>query len=85
MRAVVEQQTLEILRRFLAESGSEAPTLGPHSRLVDDLGLKSLDLAAIVARLEMRLAVDAFESEMAVTDVRTVADLARLMATAGAG
>lgn len=45
--------------------------------LVDDLGLRSLDLAQLVAVLELRLGVEPFVEHEAITDVRTVGDLAR--------
>lgn len=84
LRDVVEQQIVEVLREFLVEAGSECPVVRPQSQLVDDLGLASLDLSTIVARLELRLRFDAFESDVAITDVRTVADLTRLAECAGA-
>jgi hypothetical protein len=44
-------------------------------RLTADLGLKSLDLARIVAVLELELGSDPFASLAAITDMRTVGDL----------
>jgi acyl carrier protein len=47
----------------------------------DDLlvatGLTSLDLAALIARLEQRWKVDPFLEAVPITEVRTVADLCR--------
>lgn len=47
----------------------------PAHRLTGELGLKSLDLAELVAGLEMELAIDPFAELVAITSVRTVADL----------
>jgi hypothetical protein len=44
-------------------------------RLTDDLGLTSLDLARILAVLELELGVDPFAGLVAITDVRTLGDL----------
>jgi acyl carrier protein len=46
-----------------------------HDALVDDLGLKSLDLARIVAILELKIEVDPFAELVSVTSIRTVGDL----------
>ena len=43
--------------------------------LVDDLGLRSLDLARIIAKLEMKLGVDPFAELVSVTSIRTPGDL----------
>jgi acyl carrier protein len=46
-----------------------------HQALNADLGLKSLDLARIVANLEMALEADPFAEQVAITSIRTVGDL----------
>ena len=71
----------DALRAVLGEGGGDVHA---DARLIDDLGLKSLDLASVVARLEMTLDLDAFDSDVAITDVRTVADLTRLLKSAEA-
>ena len=52
----------------------------PHFDEEDDLvatGLSSLDLAALVAKLERRWKIDPFLEAKAITEVRTVGDLCR--------
>jgi acyl carrier protein len=44
-------------------------------RLTIELGLKSLDLAKLVAILELELGVDPFAKLVPITEVRTVGDL----------
>lgn len=71
----VEQAVIEELRRVAQLRGlSLPPAPGPY-RLVDELGLRSLDLAQLVAMLGRRLGVDPFLKDVPITQVRTVADL----------
>ena len=55
----------------------ELPVTEIHDRatLVDELGLKSLDLARVVAILELKLELDPFAELVAITSIRTVGDL----------
>lgn len=54
----------------------EIETVRPEQSLVEDLGLRSLDLARIIAKLEMKLGVDPFAELVPVTSIRTPGDLA---------
>jgi acyl carrier protein len=49
--------------------------IAPEDRLNADLGLTSLDLASLVAALEMKLKADPFQQVFAITSIRTVGDL----------
>jgi acyl carrier protein len=49
--------------------------IAAEDRLNADLGLTSLDLAILVAALEMKLQVDPFQELVPITSVRTVGDL----------
>ena len=65
------------------------PTAGPGAALdaqslVDDLGLRSLELAQLVAVLELELDVEPFVERFAITDVRTVGDLVRAFSSMAA-
>jgi acyl carrier protein len=64
------------------DKGREAPAIAMQHALREDLGLASLDLAQLVAILEMELGVDPFATLGTVDSIRTVADLARLYETA---
>ncbi len=55
--------------------GLTLPPLERHHTLTYDLGLRSLDLAQIVATLEMMLGADPFAQLVPITSVRTVGDL----------
>ena len=49
--------------------------IASEDRLNADLGLTSLDLAILVAALEMKLKADPFQELVPITSVRTVGDL----------
>jgi len=49
--------------------------IAPEDRLNADLGLTSLDLASLVAALEMKLKADPFQEVVPITSVRTIGDL----------
>jgi hypothetical protein len=55
--------------------GLTLPPLERHHTLTYDLGLRSLDLAQLVATLEMMLGADPFARLVPITAVRTVGDL----------
>lgn len=69
---IVRRTIVELLER----SGRPVPPFDVGDELVAT-GLTSLDLAALVAKLERRWKVDPFLEAMSITEVRTVADLCR--------
>jgi acyl carrier protein len=60
---------------LLDEKELPARDLGPDDRLNADLGLTSLDLASLVAALEIKLKADPFQELVPITSVRTIGDL----------
>jgi acyl carrier protein len=60
---------------LLDEKNLPVRNLGPDDRLNADLGLTSLDLATLVAALEMKLKADPFQELVPITSVRTIGDL----------
>jgi len=55
------KQTIYVtIQNVIEDLGREIPEIHDNDALVDDLGLKSLDLARIVAILELKLEVDPF-------------------------
>ncbi|MCB0193850.1 MAG: acyl carrier protein [Anaerolineae bacterium] len=72
----LDQIVRDVIRAVAQEESIELVDLHDAQRLVDDIGLKSLDLARILAILELKLGVDPFSSNLvSITDVRTVGDL----------
>jgi acyl carrier protein len=60
---------------LLDERDLPGRNIGPEDRLNADLGLTSLDLASLVAALEMKLKADPFQELVPITSIRTVGDL----------
>jgi acyl carrier protein len=71
----VEQVVLDVVGGVAREKSAAIESLEADQTLVDDLGLRSLDLARIIAKLELKLGVDPFAEMVAVTSIRTVGDL----------
>jgi len=66
------------VRALLAQKGAAAgPPLDDARGLRSDLGFDSLDLAQLVAGLELSLGVDPFAEQVAVARVVTLGDLCR--------
>jgi acyl carrier protein len=57
------------------QRGTPLERVESHHRWTVDLGLKSLDLAQVVAVLEMKTGVDPFAEMVSITSMRTVGDL----------
>jgi acyl carrier protein len=60
---------------LLAEKNLPARKVQSEDRLNSDLGLSSLDLASLVAALEMTLKADPFQELVPITSIRTIGDL----------
>ena len=69
---IIHRTIGEVLER----AGKPVPRFGVDDDLVAT-GLTSLDLAAVVAKLERQWKVDPFLEATAITEVRTVGDLCR--------
>jgi acyl carrier protein len=74
MSEEVEQTVHEVVLRIAGQRRG-LTSVGNAQRLGADLGLGSLDLARLVAVLEIRLGVDPFGAEANLGDMRTVGDL----------
>jgi aryl carrier-like protein len=72
--AEIRQTVHRAIAEIVARSGRTMPAFGDDDLLVDT-GLASLDLAALVARLERVWRVDPFLEAVAITEMRTVGDL----------
>ena len=63
------------IKELYLEKELPVPIISEENSLVDDLGLKSMDLAILVANLELELSVEPFLEDFAITDIRTLGDL----------
>lgn len=71
-----EDVIYDVLARVMEEENVAAVEITDSSRLIDDLGLKSLHIARILAMLELELDYDPFGSgTVPITGVQTVRDL----------
>jgi acyl carrier protein len=73
--AEISEAVRDQIGLLLDEKDLPARNLGADDRLNVDLGLTSLDLAALVAALEMKLKADPFQELVPITSVRTIGDL----------
>ena len=71
----LERLVHEELRRLLVERDRPPGVIEASSRLGLDLGFESLDLALLVARLEVATGLDPFAEDVAITSIRTVGDV----------
>lgn len=71
----LEQSIHDVVQQVVEQRGGEIVAITNQQRLAGDLGLRSLDLAQLVALLEIRTGADPFATHVAITDVRTVGDL----------
>lgn len=71
----VQTAVVEELQQVAELRGLSLPNVSTRQHLIDDLGLKSLDLAHLVAALQLRLRVDPFIKHVPITQIRTIGDL----------
>ncbi len=71
----LNETILAVVLDVVQDKSPEIEAVRPDQMLVEDLGLRSLDLARIIAKLEMKLGVDPFAELVAVTSIRTPGDL----------
>jgi len=76
MSDTIKQAIIEVIKEVALAQNIDLPKLKDSHELVDDLGLGSLHVAALIANLEEELGVDPFEDEdVMITDLRTIKDL----------
>jgi acyl carrier protein len=71
----LEKEIREAILEVVRETNPSITWVEDHQQLHADLGVKSLDLARIVASLELSLEADPFAELVAITSARTVGDL----------
>ena len=76
------ETTAEVINRVLKDiqeqQGYRAVEPKQDLRVVKDMGFASLDVAQLIAMLEMELDVDPFSEGVSIMDVSTVGDLHRV-------
>ncbi len=78
-RNEIEKTVMECIQRVCHEQSIPLKTVEFHHRVVEDLGLRSLDVATLTAFLESSFKFDPFSQNLAsITDIRTVKDICDL-------
>lgn len=72
----IRQTIHRVIAEIVARGGHGTPPFDDEA-LLTDTGLASLDLAALIARLERLWKVDPFIEAVPITEIRTVGDLCR--------
>jgi acyl carrier protein len=73
--AEIERIVHDHIRAILKDRGGDTPRISGEDKLNATLGLTSLDLATLVAELEVALGVDPFAKLVSITAVRSVDDV----------
>lgn len=71
----LKQTIYSTIQRVAKRKSLEIGVIRDQDALVDNLGFKSLDLARIIAILELKLDLDPFAELVSITSIRTVGDL----------
>ncbi len=71
----IEKIIHETVLQIAQQKSSEMTEVNSEQKLNADLGFSSLDLAQLVAILEMKLDADPFAKLVSITSIRTVGDL----------
>jgi len=73
--ANIEQLIHDVVLEIARQRTPEIVAIRRDQKLVADLGLGSIDIAQLVATLEVQLGLNPFASEVSITSVRTFGDL----------
>jgi acyl carrier protein len=63
------------IKQILDQKSYKAPEIKDELRIIEDLGFSSLDIAQLIAYLEMELGVDPFSEGALITSINTVESL----------
>ena len=75
----ITKKVIALVTQVAEEQGITCQHIDEDKAMVDDLGLASLDIAALVAHLEIAFKVDPFTTmKAAITDIRTIRDLCQV-------
>lgn len=72
------RETIREAIQDILQSNSRNGVIEDSSEIVKDLGFKSLDVAELVAVLEMELDVDPFSDGVSLMEVRTYGDFCKV-------
>ena len=71
----IDETIFQVIREILEQKQGTPRDVTHDKSLSGDLSFESLDIAQLVATLEMKLGVDPFATHVTIAAVRTVGDL----------
>jgi len=71
----------KVIKEIQAQKSIRAVDLDENKRVIEDLGFVSLDIAQLIAILELEIGVDPFSEGVALTDVSTIGELNQVYQT----
>ena len=74
----IEAKVKEVLLEIQQRNEYPGVALAADVKVVNGLGFTSLDVAELVAVLEMEIGFDPFSSSVSIMDVQTIGDLIRV-------
>jgi acyl carrier protein len=70
------KETIEnAIQQILDQKSYKVPALKDELRIIEDLGFSSLDIAQLIAHLEMELGADPFSEGALISSINTVGSL----------
>ncbi len=72
------EKVKETVNEIKQLNGADSVEVTMESRIVHDLGFKSLDVAQLIAMLEVEFGKDPFSEGASLAEVMTIEDLCRL-------
>ena len=66
------------IKQIQEQNSYKIPEMRSELKLIDDLGFSSLDIAQLIAHLEMELNVDPFSEGALISGINTVGNLCKI-------
>ena len=71
----IEKTISELVLRIVKQKKTDIEKLNPEDLLIDDLQFASLDLAQLVATMEIKFGLDPFAQGARMSEIKTLKDL----------
>lgn len=78
-----DKVVFETIQAIVRRKNASGVDIKPEDHITEELGFGSLDMAELVATLEMKLGFDPFADGASIASVRTVADIVALYTKGG--
>jgi len=66
------------IKQILDQKSYKVPEIKDELRIIEDLGFSSLDIAQLIAYLEMELGIDPFSEGALISSINTVGSLCKV-------